>query len=125
MSDTAIGPNELDAIHDRLSDADVIALLERRGRLIKERMALKIINKMERFLDHGVETSSRGEIIRIAASPNEVFRIQQTMANFKPEDFASILRSASVSDQQIGESLQLDNNLSAEALSHLTSDVPE
>ena len=88
---------DLDALATQLTDDDVKYILSVKGRLIKERSALKIILAMEDCLDPkiGVDVTFNGEVTgHRRASPGEIFRIQQAFAKFNPADFNTIFTNA-------------------------------
>lgn len=85
---------DLDVLHTKLTDADILYLLKLRTSLRKERMAMLMVDKMEYALEHGVDVVHEGQVsCQKRATPGELFRIRQALDAFDPADLRTAFRN--------------------------------
>lgn len=115
---------ELATLHKRLTDDDLRELLAMRGTLLRESMAYDLIRQMAQCLkpitdgpgSGGVPIVHKGEVVGYTRpTPGELFRLQQAIAGFDPNEFGSVLKP-NRNEERIGENLMADPNINPETL---------
>jgi hypothetical protein len=110
---------DLDVLHDKLSDDDLTYLLKLRTSKFKERMAWKLLLKLESDLDVGVDIVHQGDVTGTRrATPGETFRIRQALDAFNPADISTAFRN---DNKTIAAGMTTDPDADLETLRQLAT----